>query len=215
MISLFFIFFLWIRDVIREASYLGHHSKKVKFSIKIGIILFILSEIILFISFFWSFFYFSLNPAIELGNIWPPVGISCVNFYHIPLLNTLILVSSGVSLTLAHHNLLNHNFNFRMNWSIITIILGVYFSILQIFEYIYCSYTIIDSVFGSIFFLATGFNGLHVIIGSLFIFLETIRLKKYNFSAFQNLGYEASCWYWHFVDVIWLFLYIFIYWWRF
>nr|YP_009104523.1 cytochrome c oxidase subunit III [Liposcelis entomophila]AHA47077.1 cytochrome c oxidase subunit III [Liposcelis entomophila] len=213
--SFIFIFFLWTRDIVREASYLGFHSLKVKFSIKIGMVLFILSEVMFFLSFFWSFFNFSLNPAVELGNLWPPLGIEVINPYHIPLLNTLVLVSSGVSITFSHHNLLNNNMNNSMNWALITIILGIYFSFLQGFEYLYCSYSIMDSTFGSIFYMATGFHGLHVMVGTLFIYTETIRFTKFNYSAIQNLGFEVSCWYWHFVDVVWLFLYIFLYWWSF
>jgi cytochrome c oxidase subunit 3 len=215
VISFLVIFFIWVRDIIREARFLGCHSQKVKLSIKIGIILFILSEVMFFLSFFWSFFDYSLNPAVEIGNIWPPLGISSINPYHIPLLNTLVLVSSGVSITYSHHMLLNNNLNFRLAWMLITVFLGVYFSFLQGFEYLYCSYSFIDSSFGSIFFIATGFHGVHVIIGTIFIIVEINRLLNLNFSFIQNLGYELSCWYWHFVDIVWLFLYTFLYWWRF
>ena len=142
-----------------------------------------------------------------------PLGITFINPYHIPLLNTLLLISSGASITYSHHILLNNNMNKRVNWALITVILGIYFSILQGFEYQFCSYTIIDSVYGSIFYMATGFHGVHVIVGSIFITSQIIRLSKFNYSMIQNLGFEISCWYWHFVDVIWLFLYMFLYCW--
>nr|YP_009266382.1 cytochrome c oxidase subunit III [Liposcelis keleri]ANJ70938.1 cytochrome c oxidase subunit III [Liposcelis sculptilimacula] len=213
LLMCFMIFFLWSRDVVRESLLQGNHTYKVISSIKFGMILFILSEVMFFFSFFWTFFHSSLNPSNEVGNMWPCWGVEAINPFTIPLLNTLILVSSGVTITYSHHMMLNQNFDLSFKWIMLTIFLGLYFTMLQFLEYKYSTFTIMDSIYGSIFFLATGFHGLHVIVGSLMIMFSMIRLFNFHFSSKHHLIYEFSCWYWHFVDLVWLFLYIFIYWW--
>lgn len=207
--------FQWWRDIIRERTYQGNHSKSVIKLIRIGIILFIISEIFFFLSFFWTFFHISLSPRIEIGEIWPPLLILPFNPYNIPLLNTIILLTSGISITWCHYRILNNKFIERLISLNTTIILGFYFTILQIFEYNESSFRISDSVYGSTFFLITGFHGFHVIIGTLFILISIIRLKNKQFSSKHHFGFEARSWYWHFVDVIWLFVYISIYWWNY
>nr|YP_009050003.1 cytochrome c oxidase subunit III [Nilaparvata muiri]AEP27296.1 cytochrome c oxidase subunit III [Nilaparvata muiri] len=204
----------WWRDVKRESSIKGDHTKIVKEMIKMGMIMFILSEIMFFLSFFWSFLHSSLAPSIEIGLKWPPKGVTPFNPMEIPLLNTIILVSSGASITWAHHSLLSKKLNQTIKSMIITITLGVYFSILQWWEYKNAPFTISDSIFGSSFFLTTGFHGIHVIMGTIFILtaLESIMTMKSNY--INHLSLELSAWYWHFVDVIWLFLYIILYWWN-
>lgn len=203
----------WWRDVTRESTFQGRHSFKVSKGIRWGIILFITSEIFFFISFFWAFFHSSLSPNIELGISWPPKGIYPFNPLKIPLLNTIILLSSGVTITWAHHALLKNNFS-QINQSLlITISLGIYFTILQGYEYLEASFSIADSIFGASFFIATGFHGLHVIIGTIFIIVSASRGYALHFSSNHHFGFEAAAWYWHFVDVVWLFLYITIYWW--
>lgn len=205
----------WWRDVTREATYIGCHTHNVYKGIRLGIILFIISEIFFFISFFWAFFHSSLSPRIELGQLWPPCGIKPFNPFDIPLLNTIILVSSGLTITWSHHALLTNNFLERKNSLSITIFLGIYFTCLQLLEYIEAPFTIADSIYGSTFFIATGFHGLHVIIGTLFLLFSLIRIKNLHFSSLHHFGFEAATWYWHFVDVVWLFLFISIYWWRY
>ena len=180
-----------------------------------GIILFIVSEILFFFSFFWAYFHSSLSPAIEIGQSWPPLGIIPFNPFDIPLLNTIILVSSGLTVTWSHHAILNNNYKERTIRLLITILLGIYFSALQLIEYIEAPFTISDSVYGSRFFVATGFHGLHVIIGTIFLFFTFYRINLLHFSSIHHFGFEAAAWYWHFVDVVWLFLYVSIYWWRF
>nr|QKV48763.1 cytochrome c oxidase subunit III [Parathailocyba orla] len=203
----------WWRDITREASYQGTHTNKVILSMKMGMIMFIVSEIFFFSSFFWSFFHSSLAPNIEIGMKWPPLGILTFNPINIPMLNTMILLSSGVTITWAHNSLLNKKF-YKMNQAmIITIILGLYFSMLQMYEYLEASFSIADSIYGSTFFMATGFHGLHVIIGTIFIAVSSWRMMKLHFSKNHHVGFEASAWYWHFVDVVWLFLYMNMYWW--
>nr|APX40179.1 cytochrome c oxidase subunit 3 [Cryptocephalus quadripunctatus] len=203
----------WWRDITRESTFQGQHTIKVSMGMRWGMILFITSEILFFISFFWSFFHNSLSPSIELGLNWPPKGIQPFNPLEIPLLNTLILLTSGLSVTWAHHSLMENNYNKTIQGLAMTVILGMYFTILQGFEYIEAPFTISDSVYGSSFFMATGFHGLHVIIGTTFLMVCLIRLFLNHFSNIHHFGFEAAAWYWHFVDVVWLFLYISIYWW--
>nr|YP_010610803.1 cytochrome c oxidase subunit III [Stenatkina angustata]WAP91624.1 cytochrome c oxidase subunit III [Stenatkina angustata] len=203
----------WWRDVTRESTFQGLHTKKVILSMKMGMILFILSEILFFSSFFWAFFHSSLSPTMEIGLKWPPSGIKTFDPMNIPLLNTMILLSSGISLTWAHNAMVNKNFNQIKQSMILTIILGLYFSLLQLYEYMESPFCISDSIYGSTFFMSTGFHGIHVIIGTIFIFVSFIRMLNLHFSSNHHVGFEASAWYWHFVDVVWLFLYISVYWW--
>nr|APX40465.1 cytochrome c oxidase subunit 3 [Cryptocephalus pominorum] len=203
----------WWRDITRESTFQGQHTMKVSMGMRWGMILFITSEILFFLSFFWSFFHNSLAPSIELGLNWPPKSIQAFNPLEIPLLNTLILLTSGLTVTWAHHSLMENNYNKAMQGLILTVTLGIYFTMLQGFEYIQAPFTISDSVYGSSFFVATGFHGLHVIIGTTFLTVCLIRLFLNHFSNIHHFGFEAAAWYWHFVDVVWLFLYISIYWW--
>nr|YP_008081532.1 cytochrome c oxidase subunit III [Erynnis montanus]AGJ72731.1 cytochrome c oxidase subunit III [Erynnis montanus] len=203
----------WWRDVCREGTFQGKHTMSVLKGLRWGMILFIISEIFFFISFFWAFFHSSLSPNIEIGISWPPNNITPFNPFQIPLLNTIILITSGVTVTWAHHALMENNFSQTKQSLIITIMLGIYFTILQAYEYYEAPFTIADSIYGSTFFMATGFHGLHVMIGTIFLITCLIRHLFYHFSNKHHFGFEAAAWYWHFVDVVWLFLYISIYWW--
>nr|AGI51661.1 cytochrome c oxidase subunit III [Xya japonica] len=203
----------WWRDISREGVFQGLHTLKVGVGLRWGMILFITSEVLFFISFFWAFFHSSLSPTIEIGSNWPPVGIITFNPLHIPLLNTAILLASGVTVTWAHHSLMSSNYTQAFQGLALTILLGLYFTILQAYEYLEAPFSIADSIYGSSFFMATGFHGLHVIIGTTFLLVCLIRLSMGQFSAAHHFGFEAAAWYWHFVDVVWLFLYLSIYWW--
>nr|AET09679.1 cytochrome c oxidase subunit III [Gondogeneia antarctica] len=203
----------WWRDVSREGSLQGLHTKKVVTGLQMGMILFIVSEILFFFSFFWAFFHSSLNPTAELGGVWPPTSIESFNPFSIPLLNTAILISSGISVTWAHHALLQNNHSQTIQGLVVTILLGVYFSALQALEYLESPFSIADSVYGSTFFIATGFHGLHVIIGTIFLLISMIRIKSALLTPQHHTGLESAIWYWHFVDVVWLFLFVTIYWW--
>nr|AAV49049.1 cytochdrome c oxidase subunit III [Perga condei] len=213
MITTILIMIQWWRDVIRESTFQGLHTMKVSMGLRWGMILFILSEVFFFVSFFWAFFHNSLSPAIEIGGIWPPKGITPFNPFHVPLLNTIILLSSGLTITWCHHSIMNNMKNEAINSMKMTITLGILFSILQGYEYIEAPFTIADSIYGSTFFLTTGFHGLHVLIGTTFLIVNFFRMKNDHFSTNHHFGFEAAAWYWHFVDVVWLFLYISIYWW--
>lgn len=208
-----FIAFFWWRDIIRERLYQGNHSINVTIGLKVGIILFITSEIFFFISFFWSFFHSSLSPVIEIGSLWPPMIIFPFNPFIIPLLNTSLLLTSGVTLTWSHHRIFENNINQSYISLLLTVILGIIFTTLQWLEYKEATFSIRDSIYGSTFFVATGFHGLHVIIGSSFLVVCLLRIVSNHFSSNHHLGFEAAAWYWHFVDVVWLFLFISIYWW--
>ncbi len=208
-----FTMFVWWRDIIREGTVEGQHTESVQTGLKIGVILFILSEIMFFFGFFWAFFHVSFNPSPVLGGIWPPAFLTTLSPWQIPLLNTILLLSSGAAVTWAHHSLL---LGARKNTVIalcITIALAVIFTALQGFEYVSAPFTISDSVYGSTFYMATGFHGFHVLIGTIFLFICLLRLIADHFTIEQHVGFEAAAWYWHFVDVVWLFLFLTIYWW--
>nr|AXS65625.1 cytochrome c oxidase subunit 3 [Cucujoidea sp. 38 KM-2017] len=207
------VMYQWWRDIVREGTFQGHHTLNVTLGLRWGMILFITSEVLFFVSFFWGFFHNSLSPSIEIGMLWPPKGILPFNPIQIPLLNTLILLTSGLTVTWAHHSLIENNYKQSIQSLILTVILGIYFSILQGYEYLESPFSISDAIYGSSFFMATGFHGIHVLIGTTFLFICLIRQYKNHYSMSHHFGFEAAAWYWHFVDVVWLFLYISIYWW--
>nr|YP_009236683.1 cytochrome c oxidase subunit III [Telchinia circeis]AMJ17149.1 cytochrome c oxidase subunit III [Telchinia circeis] len=203
----------WWRDICREGTYQGKHTLLVSNGLRWGMILFIVSEIFFFISFFWAFFHSSLSPNIEIGSMWPPMNVIAFNPFQIPLLNTIILITSGITVTWAHHAIMENNFTQATHSLFLTVFLGIYFTILQAYEYLEAPFTIADSIYGASFFMATGFHGLHVIIGTIFLLTCFTRLINNHFSSSHHFGFEAAAWYWHFVDVVWLFLYVSIYWW--
>nr|YP_010564811.1 cytochrome c oxidase subunit 3 [Pentapycnon charcoti]UZA61214.1 cytochrome c oxidase subunit 3 [Pentapycnon charcoti] len=207
------IVYQWWRDISREATFLGDHTNFVKKNMKIGMILFISSEVLFFLSFFWAFFHSSLAPSIELGMNWPPMNINTFNPLQIPLLNTIILLSSGFTVTWCHHSMMNNNYKEAMKSLKMTIMLGLLFTLLQMWEYIEASFSFSDCCYGSTFFMATGFHGIHVIVGTLFLMVCMMRMDMFHFSFNSHTGFEMAAWYWHFVDVVWLFLYTVIYWW--
>nr|WOW98988.1 cytochrome c oxidase subunit III [Cixiini sp.] len=203
----------WWRDISRESTFQGEHTLKVTKMMKMGMILFITSEIMFFSSFFWGFFHASLAPSIEIGLKWPPKGIETFNPMEMPLLNTIILLSSGATITWAHHSMILNKFKMTNKALMLTISLGFYFSILQSWEYSQSSFTLADSIYGASFFMSTGFHGIHVIVGTIFILICLLRNKNMHMTKYHHSGLEMAAWYWHFVDVVWLFLYLSIYWW--
>lgn len=213
LLLLLFVFFVWWRDVVREATYEGMHTPVVVRGLHLGILLFILSEVMFFVSFFWAYFHSSLAPAIEIGGVWPPNGIAVFSPWGVPLLNTYILLYSGVTVTAAHYALVGGDFNSACVGLALTVLYGVIFSFLQYFEYRTATFTIADGVYGSTFYLATGFHGFHVLIGTIFLGVCLVRLISGHFTKSHHVGFEGAIWYWHFVDVVWLFLYASIYWW--
>lgn len=216
IISIFLIVttkFQWWRDVVREALYEGHHSKIVKQGIRIGIVSFIVSELCFFVSFFWIYFYLRLRPDPAIGTHWPPIGVQSIRFIDIPLLNTIILLTSGFFITWSHYAIItNRKITFKVTY-ITSIILGIYFFFIQIYEYYELTFDFRDRAFRSSFFILTGFHGFHVIVGILFILVNFKRFRNLSFRIVSIKGFEYSVWYWHFVDVVWLFLYVSLYWW--
>lgn len=203
----------WFRDVISEGTYLGNHTLAVQKGIHTGVILFIVSEVMFFLAIFWAFFHSALAPNVEIGASWPPMGIESINPFELPLLNTVILLSSGVTVTYAHHSLIQGNRSGALYGTLYTIILAVLFTGLQGIEYTVSSFTISDGVYGSCFYFGTGFHGLHVIIGTAFLVVGLWRILAYHVTENHHLGYESGILYWHFVDVVWLFLYVSVYYW--
>jgi len=204
---------LWLRDIITEGTYLGDHTIQVKTGIIIGFVLFIISEVFAFLSIFWAFFHSSLSPAIEIGGIWPPQGITALDPFAIPLLNTIILLSSGAFVTYAHHSLIKGDREKVISGNVYTIVLALIFTGLQYYEYSESGFTISDSVYGSAFYASTGLHGLHVIVGTIFLLVGLFRIINYQLTNTHHQGYEAGILYWHFVDVVWLFLFISVYYW--
>lgn len=203
---------IWFLSIIKESNE-GHHTKKVRWNLLHGMMLFIVSEVMLFFSIFWAFFHSSLSPSVAIYCVWPPLGIETINPWYLPFLNTIVLLSSGVSLTYAHSCLVLGEYKLTSRGLIITLIYGVFFSIVQLFEYINAPFSINDGIYGSVFFLSTGFHGLHVIIGSIMLLVNLIRNGFRNLLPTQHVGFTSAAWYWHFVDVVWLFLFLSIYWW--
>ena len=204
---------LWFKDVITEGTLLGHHTKEVTKGLTLGIVLFIVSEVFAFLSVFWAFFHSSLSPAIEIGGTWPPQGIVALNPFAIPLLNTFLLLSSGAYVTYGHHALIHGNRKGAIAATLMTIVLAVIFTFLQYVEYTEAGFTISDSVFGSAFYASTGLHGFHVIVGTIFIAVAFFRIINYHLTKSHHQGFEGSILYWHFVDVVWLFLFVVVYYW--
>ena len=204
---------LWFRDVITEGTLLGCHTKEVKSGLMLGIVLFIISEVFAFLSVFWAFFHSSLSPAIEIGGSWPPVGITPLDPFAIPLLNTFLLLTSGAFITYGHHALIAGNRKVVINATFFTIIFAIIFTALQYYEYSEAAFTMSDSVYGSAFYASTGLHGLHVIVGTIFILVGFIRIINYHLTDTHHQGHEAGILYWHFVDVVWLFLFMAVYFW--
>lgn len=178
-----------------------------------GILLFIISELFAFLSIFWAYFHSALSPAIELGSVWPPLGLNTINSFSIPLLNTILLLSSGATITYAHHALLGSNRKGVIIGTALTIFFATIFSLLQYVEYTESPFTIADSVYGSAFFCSTGLHAIHVLVGTIFITVGFFRILSYHFTSSHHTGLESAIYYWHMVDVVWLFLFIFVYVW--
>jgi cytochrome c oxidase subunit 3 len=212
MLVLALVSFLWWKDFSRERM-LGYHTHKLEARLRVSFALFILSEVFFFVSFFWAFYDRSLSPTIELGMSWPPKGIIPLSTYSVPLLNTVILLSRGVTVTWCHHSIMNNFFTKSVVSLAITILLGVYFLYMQWAEYNEAQFTLADGVYGRTFFIATGFHGIHVTVGTIFLFYVFIILLSSKLTWAHHFRFEAAAWYWHFVDVVWLILFLSIYWW--
>jgi cytochrome c oxidase subunit 3 len=213
LINLILVMSLWFRDIISEGTYLGNHTMAVQKGLNLGIVLFIVSEGLFFLGIFWAYFHGSLAPTVELGAQWPPMGINAINPFELPALNTVILLASGVTVTYAHHSVIEGKRSGALKGLVYTILLAIVFTVCQGIEYTVSSFTISDGTYGSCFYFGTGFHGLHVMIGTAFIAVGFWRLLSYHLTDHHHLGLESSILYWHFVDVVWLFLFISVYYW--
>lgn len=243
LVSVIFSLYCWWCDIILESTHWRQHTSYIQKGLRYGMLLFILSEVMFFFSFFWAFFHSSISPTIQIGGIWPPLGIRTLNPWGLPLFNTILLLSSGIFATYAHHTIKDFALNgasgvslqelitmstadidaytkkhsriyARIGYSLcLAICFGLFFSGVQLYEYKHATFTISDSVYGAIFYMATGFHGLHVLIGTIFLIVITIRFYNHDFFGRFFFGVDAGVWYWHFVDVIRILLFVCIYWW--
>ena len=202
--------FFWWRDVLKEAEFQGHHTPIVQIGMRYGMILFIASEVMFFLAFFRAFFDSSLYPD---GGVWPPKGVETFDPFDIPLINTLVLLLSGCTCTWAHSAVIENNRKDLVRGLGTTVFLGVIFTALQIYEYDHATFGFKDGIYSSVFYMATGFHGFHVFVGTCFLLVCYFRSRAGHFTPEHHFGFESAAWYWHFVDVVWLFLFICIYWW--
>jgi cytochrome c oxidase subunit 3 len=214
MAIILFCMFGWWRDVVKEAESGSDHTSVVQTGLRMGMILFIASEVMFFFAFFWAYFNASV-PFLSFvaSPAWPPEGIAPLPTWELPFLNTMILLTSGATLTVAHHAIRAGDRQKLVRWLIMTVALGFLFLGTQIYEYGHATFKISDGIYPSTFYLATGFHGFHVFVGACFLLVCTIRASKGHFTEETHIGFEAAAWYWHFVDVVWLFLFIWVYWW--
>jgi cytochrome c oxidase subunit 3 len=211
--TVIYTMYCWWSDVIAE-SRIGDHTPVVQIGLRYGMIMFIISEVMFFSAWFWSFFKNALYPMAAIDHTWPPPGVETFDPWHLPLINTLILLCSGCAATWAHHALVHENDRDQMRWGLwLAIALGVLFTMFQIYEYSHAHFSFAGNVYGANFFMATGFHGFHVIIGTIFLAVCLYRVYAGDFTPTQHVGFEAAAWYWHFVDVVWLFLFAAVYIW--
>jgi len=219
LLMVLFTMFMWWRDVIKEAVVEKAHSPVTKIGLRYGMIFFICSEVMFFVAFFWAYFGAALYPTELNGGVWPPNGIHPFDPFHVPFIMTLILLLSGTTVTWAHHAILEGKNKEAARALAITVGLGLVFSCFQAYEYSHGHFGWMDGIidnrdiYSSTFYMATGFHGLHVIIGTIFLAVCYFRTVKGHFTPKSHFGFEAAAWYWHFVDVVWLFLFCAVYWW--
>ena len=205
--------FFWWSDVRKEAQVDRAHTPAVQIGLRYGMALFIASEVMFFVAWFWAYFNAALFPTEQMGGIWPPEGVLTFDPWDLPFINTLVLLTSGTTVTWAHHALREGKREQLIAGLWVTIILGVTFTCFQIVEYAEAPFSFRDGIYGSTFYMATGFHGFHVLIGTIFLTVCLVRSYRGDFTPGQHFGFEAAAWYWHFVDVVWLFLFVSIYWW--
>lgn len=213
LLSLLLTLYNWLINVVIESTYLGNHTLKVQYGLNIGFMLFLLTEVILFVGVFWSWFHGILSADITLGSEYPPKGLLEVNSIGLPLLNTILLLCSAASVTYSHHLLISgKNRKSILLWLLVTVVLAIIFLSFQWLEYWTSIFSISDSMYGSVFYISTGLHIIHVIFGTIFLIVNIIRLTNYEITNTHHLGYNSSIIYWHLVDVVWLLLWVIVYW---
>ena len=210
-ISIFSVMFCWWSDVIGESR--TFHNKVVSIGLRYGMSLFIASEVMFFVAFFWAFFHNAFEIFSPGVSVWPPEGIEVLDPFDIPLLNTVILLTSGFTLTWGHHAVIEGKRDAAIQGIGLTVLLGLIFMGFQIYEYGHATFGFTDGIYASTFYMATGFHGFHVFVGTVFLIVCLYRQIKGDFRPAQHFGLEAAAWYWHFVDVVWLFLFVAVYIW--
>jgi cytochrome c oxidase subunit 3 len=206
----------WFKDLIIEAQYMGVYMLQNNRNLRLGFVLFLLSEVMFFFSLFWAYFHFSLIPSVWIGSVWPPYGMETIPAFGLPFLNTIILVTSGFTLTYTQKTIIENARGARegaIRGFLVTLLLAVFFLAVQCYEFVHAPFSINDSVYGSIFFIITGFHGLHVIVGTIFLFVMFLRFYDNHFYVENTLALDCAAWYWHFVDVVWIFVFFVVYWW--
>tara|TARA_B100000686_G_scaffold296774_2_gene328603 strand:+ start:631 stop:1485 length:855 start_codon:yes stop_codon:yes gene_type:complete len=203
----------WFWEVIKEAEYRGFHNPVVQVGMRYGMVLFIASEVMFFVAWFWAYFNAALFPTAQIEGVWPPPTVTTFDPWDLPFLNTLILLMSGITVTWAHHALREGNRRYFLQGLALTIFLGVCFTCVQAYEYSHAAFGFREGIYSSTFYMATGFHGFHVLVGTIFLIVCYLRGRAGHFNPDHHFGFEAAAWYWHFVDVVWLFLFICIYWW--
>ncbi|WP_136634725.1 cytochrome c oxidase subunit 3 [Pseudooceanicola onchidii] len=215
--AVLYVMFGWWSETVKENK-VGDHTPVVEIGLRYGFILFIMSEVMFFSAWFWTFFKHALYPMGEMSpikdGVWPPAGIETFDPWHLPLINTLILLCSGAALTWSHHALVHENNRQDMKWGLmLAIALGALFTVFQVYEYGHAAFGFSGNIYGATFFMATGFHGFHVLIGTIFMIVCLFRVYAGHFTPAHHVGFEMSAWYWHFVDVVWLFLFAAVYIW--
>jgi len=202
---------MWWRDIVKESVKEKAHTEEVSHGLRLGMVLFIASEVMFFVAFFWAFFHNALGFSTTTMQ-WPPEGIEVLDAWELPFYNTVILLTSGGTVTRAHIYIEEGNNAKAAKWIFITAALGVFFLGLQVYEYHHATFALTDGVYPSTFYLATGFHGFHVFVGTVFLIVCGFRAQNNHFSPHKHIGFQAAAWYWHFVDVVWLFLFVWVYW---
>jgi cytochrome c oxidase subunit 3 len=211
LVMLIGVLVMWWRDVIKESK--TEHTPQVIRGFEYGMALFIFSEVMFFVSFFWAFFDAALSPTEAMGGVWPPKGIQTLDPFDLPYLNTLLLLFSGTTLTWAHYTITQGDMKDTINKIGITILVSIAFLSVQVLEYMHAPFGFKDGIYPTVFFMSTGFHGFHVLVGTIFLITCWFRARANHFTKDDHFGFEAAAWYWHFVDVVWLFLFVAIYWW--
>ncbi len=223
LLGVLYVMYGWWSEVVAE-SQAGDHTPVVSIGLRYGVIMFIASEVAFFSAWFWSFFKHAIYPMADVATkttataygadgVWPPVGIETFDPWHLPLINTLILLCSGCAATWAHHAVQEGDRD-GLKWGLlIAVLLGVLFTVTQAYEYSHAAFGFAGNIYGANFYMATGFHGFHVIVGTIFLAVCYIRALKGHFTPEKHIGFEAAVWYWHFVDVVWLFLFMAVYIW--
>lgn len=213
LLAILLCMFFWWKDIIFETVTEKVHNRITEIGLRYGMITFIASEVMFFVAFFWAFFNGAFYPTEAIGFKWPPESIEIIDPFGLPLLMTLILLLSGSTVTWAHHAILHGNQKDAVTALGLSVFLGTFFLAFQVYEYGHLKFGFSEGIYPSAFYMATGFHGFHVLVGTIFLAVCWIRAKRGHFTKKNHFGFEAAAWYWHFVDVVWLFLFVAVYVW--